>query len=245
MIEVNKTELFYSGQINRNKSIFEWDHKVRFIPNILNYLLSRNIRNWENERLIGRAAILQIQIKLLNLDLRNLNRRFILKIELREDRRAENLPNRICWLETGRCFIEFEFSSIIWIFPTLLPTLPLKPAKKNNLTFSLWEGKGSFFSEWDNRAWKKDCITGALHHSQDKERGTMKIVSDLSLLTDSQCYPCSRCPWSCCWRGRRARGSTRRARWSGAGWPWPPRPGLRSSPGIQSCDWLSGKNAAL
>ena len=45
VIEVNKTELLYSGQVNRNKSIFEWDHKVRFIPNILNYLLSRNIRN--------------------------------------------------------------------------------------------------------------------------------------------------------------------------------------------------------
>ena len=141
MIEVNKTELLYSGQVNRNKSIFEWDHKVRFIPNILNYLLSRNIRNWENERLIGRAAILQIQIKLLNLDFRNLNRRFILKIELREDRRPEDLPNRICWLETGRCFIEFEFSSIIWIFPTLLPpTLLLKPVKKS-ISLSLPCGK--------------------------------------------------------------------------------------------------------
>ena len=56
--------------------------------------------------------------------------------------------------------------------------------KKITLTFSaLWEGKSSFFSEWDNRAWKKDCITGALHHYRIKRR-TMKIVSDLSLLTD-------------------------------------------------------------
>ena len=103
--DVNKTELLYlySGQVNRNKSIFEWDHKVRFIPNILNYLLSRNIRNWENERLIVRAAILQIQIKLLNLDLRNLNRRFILKIEIYGRTGGQHTYRRECfgWKQEG------------------------------------------------------------------------------------------------------------------------------------------------
>ena len=217
--DVNKTELLYlySGQVNRNKSIFEWDHKVRFIPNILNYLLSRNIRNWENERLIVRAAILQIQIKLLNLDLRNLNRRFILKIEIygstggRSTLTEENVlvGNRKV-LHRIRVFLNnMNISDVV-------SHVAIEACKKQ-ISFSHCEKEKVNFSRNEIIELERRIALLGRYIIHRIKRGTMRIIIDHTAHT--RCYLCSRCPCSCCWRGRRARGSTRRARWSGAGWP--------------------------